>query len=562
MRRIRATLAAAVMLCGAGIGASAQAPVKLPTDPALAAYVGVSGGFRSWTLKETRNLTMAAWAAAFGPGETFDFGALMGRRFLELGLPDEDGWGGLYALDDNLTIHVHVTDRQNRLGSVRVYDVGSDALIGALQASGGGAAVQGTLSNDAEVRDYRMEIVSAAGAVLSTLAVDLGKWDAIAWESVEGGFEPYAPAPISCAQYTPRGPGSTPPGNDFFGVTGDPRKAPGAWSGTSFAPASLGCATMDVTNASANPIQVAVPQAYAHFHKREVIFNTAPSGHHHVMVGDPTSMAALQNLLTSLTVRDPTPALASVSFPPYSRGYAIWQPRFAGQATAILAAPYERVRKGGNWSILLGAIVPGLTGADFLSRLLVSAANNWLAEPQNRQASKFRQGDIRTLGDVYVLTATQHIAEARNLAPILAPVTFQVQPNISPSPPFTPTFMGSVALDRPEHWLSPAPPGPAHAGQLSFGPNGTATLQLPMGYRWRVTAGIVGPPGYTQGTVAFQTPHDAPVVIPTVLTALLQLTVWTRDPSGPRQALVTVKRGGEVVRQAMSSPREGGHAVT
>ncbi|HSV75320.1 MAG TPA: hypothetical protein VLH79_16310, partial [Chthonomonadales bacterium] len=486
MRRIGAVMAAAVALCGAGAGASAQAPVKLPTDPALAAYVAVSGEFRSWTLPETRSLTMAAWAAAFGPGETFDFGALMDRRFLELGLPDEDGWGGFDAFVDSLTIHVHVTDSQNRLGSVRVYDVGSGALIGTLQASGGGAAVQGTLSNDAGVRDYRMQIVSAAGAVLSTLAVDLGRWDAVAWFPVGGGFEPFCPEPIACTQYTPRGPGSTPPGNDYFRLPGDPRIAPGALSGTTYMARSRGCATMDATNDSANPVQVAVPQAYAQFNRRDVIHNSVRP----VRVGDPASMTALQNLLTSLTVRDPTPALASVSFPPYSRGYAIWQPEFVGQVTAILAAPYERVRGGGSWTILLGAIVPGLTGADLLSRLLVSGATTWLAIEQNRKASKFRQGDVAALGDVYVLTATQHIAEARNLSPIFEEVTLSLAPDVAP-----PSGFGQITVTNQGPVTTiPPPPYTVAGGTVNLSsPSFSGKITLAKGWKWQATGCISSP---------------------------------------------------------------------
>ena len=107
---------------------------------------------------------------------------------------------------------------------------------------------------DAEVRDYKLEIVSASGALLSTLAADLGKWDAVSWISVGGGFEPFCPAPIACTRYTPRGADSNPPGNDYFRITGDPRTAPGASSGTTYAATSQGCATMDVTNDSSTPI--------------------------------------------------------------------------------------------------------------------------------------------------------------------------------------------------------------------------------------------------------------------------------------------------------------------
>jgi len=537
--------------------ASGQAPVALPTDPDLAAYVGSTGRFQSRTLPETRNLSMAAWAAAFGPGETFDFAALMDRAYLELGLPDEDGWGEFIALDDNLTIHVHVTDRKSRLACVRVYEVPSGALIGTLQASQGGAIVQGTLSNDAEVRDYKLEIVSAGGALLSTLAVDLGKWDAVSWISVGGGFEPFCPAPIACTRYTPRGADSNPPGNDYFRITGDPRTAPGASSGTTYVATSQGCATMDVTNDSATPITKSPPAAYMQFVKKDVIHNSVALGS--IKFGDPAAMTALQNLMASLTVRDLAQALSSVSFPPYSEGYAYWQPVFTGQVTAILAAPYERVRKGGSWTVLLGAIVPGLTGADFLSRLLVSAAGTWLQNEQNRLESKFRPGDVRSLGDVYSLVTAQGAAEARNLAPLLAPVTFQVQPSVSPSPPFTPVFSGTVELDNPPACTSPPPPGPANGGVLTFNAKGTATMQLAKGYRWKATGQILSPMGYTASTMAFQTPCSQTVVIPTTLTTLLQLNVFTRTPTGPGPALVKVKLNGVVVREGTSAPQPNGH---
>ncbi|MCC6730640.1 MAG: hypothetical protein IT208_15005, partial [Chthonomonadales bacterium] len=64
-------LAAALLaLTGPMPDARAQAPVPLPTDPSLAAYVASSGAFQSQSLGQQRTLTLRAWMAAYAAGES------------------------------------------------------------------------------------------------------------------------------------------------------------------------------------------------------------------------------------------------------------------------------------------------------------------------------------------------------------------------------------------------------------------------------------------------------------------------------------------------------------
>ena len=509
--------------------AGAQNPVPLPTDANLSAYVGSTANYLSGSTGATGSQTMAAWVAAFSPNETFDFSALVGRSFMQLGLPDDPNWGGILTCQDaNLTVQISVLDAQNRLGSVAVYEHGSGRLVATLAASPGGHQCQGSIQNDSVVRDYRLVIASAGGATLATLAADLGKWDTVAWFTKAGGFEPCCPSPISCSHYSPTTP------TDYYNVVGGPITAPGVMTyPNTGGHGSAGCATLDVVNDSANVVTRQAPPPYETFIKKDVAASTV--NFDSFKVGDPTTLNNLSNLIASLTVKDNTLVLGSVTFPPYSTGYGYWRLAFTGNATAVNAVPFEQVRLGGLLSVLTSAIDSLLQPAvNFLSQLVKAAGNNYLADQAHRQQTKFKQGAVMSIGDVYVVAAQQAAAESRSVAGITQDVTFTLAPDIAP--PAGISAIGSGSITDWTATTTPSPPSPVFDPALSFSPfSNVVTNALPKGYKYKANAGITFPVGYQAGMRDFfLVPGTSAVTIPCTLTKLLTWRIVTvTQPSTP-----------------------------
>ncbi len=540
---------AILLICWACL-AAAQTPIPLPTDPSLAAYASVSGNFQN-QLGETKRLTMSAWMTAYAPGQPIDFATMSDNAFETLGLPDQDNWGYFTSVDNTLTFNIRITDSKNRLGDVRIRENDTGKLVADIPANAMRHEIQGTFANDETVREYVATVYDATGSALSVLAIDGGKWDTVQWFSVSGGFQPFCPAPISCSQYAPVCP---PIGNDYYGVLGDPRTAPGALSGASYLGGSRGCACQDVNNDQSTAFEVVPPAAYSQFYKKDVVYNTvAMNGW---KFGDPTAYTKLQDLITSLTGRDPTPVLTAIPFPPYAKGYVRWNIDFQGQATAIVAVPFERIRRHAAWNILANTVVGMLQPKkDFLSSLFTATANGWLSNQANQQSSKFRPGDVFPIGDIYVLTAVKSAEQVCNPSPILQDVTFQLVPDIAP-----PGGMGQITISNTGYWTSVTPPGPANGGTLNLpSPDFSGTLSLPKGFKWEAKGCIQSPCGYQpiNQPIQFQSPSVNTIQVPCVLTMLLQLKIYTSSASGPMGVPVQVLNSqGQVVSQG-ASVRQG-----
>lgn len=543
-------IVALILLAGP---AAAQTRVTLPTDKSLSAYVGATGQFRSVLLGQTRSLTMASWMAAFAPNEAFDFSALVGRACQELGLPDDGGWGYITCEDPNLSVTIDVGDASKRLGSVRVYEVGSGALVDTITASADGSRAQSVLSCDASVRDYRVELLDKGGAVLSMLAVDLGKWDTVAWYAWPGSFEPNYPSPIACDSYIPQYK------TDYFGTAaGNPKQAPGAqtYAGQS-APACYSTACSDYTNDTSTQVNIPPPTTFADLSKRDlVLVSVDPTKY---KFPDAATLNALSALVGSKTIRDTTSALTNAVFLPYSKGYGYWQVKLTGEATAVMGAGFERSRKGGGLGVVLSAVATLVSPKkDVLSAILAAGAADWLGNQANQQASKMKQGDVFAIGDIYMLNSTQTVAEARDLTPILQDVTFTLQPDIAPE-----SGAGSVTVALAGAWTTPAPPGPTNGGTLSLAsPGFSGIMSLPKGWKWTATGCITSPMGYVavNQSVQFQTPLDS-VTIPCTLTKLLKWSIVTTCPVSVG-AHVRVLNGPQVVYEGDSTQQNGKFVYT
>jgi hypothetical protein len=374
-----------------------------------------------------------------------------------------------------------------------------------------------------------MVIKSTGGATLAALAVDLGKWDTVAWFTKSGGFEPKCPAPIACSRYTP----STP--TDYYRTVGQPISAVGVITyPNTGGNGSAGCATADVANDTNTSITRSAPPPYESYIKKDLAACTVDLIS--FKMADPASAANLSNLVGSLSQKDTTPVLGLATFPPYCTGYGYWRLVFTGSATAILAVPYEQVRSGGAVATLLSAISSALQPAtDFLSQIVKTAANNYLTELAHRQQTKFKQGAVMALGDVYTVTAHQTAAEAKGLAGILQDVTFTLAPNIAP-----PAGMNAIGSGSITDWAAtttPPPPAMALNATLSFSPyNAVVTKALPKGYQYKANGNITFPVGYQGGTLGFFTvPGSSAVTIPCTLTKLLtwRIVTVTQSPAPP-----------------------------
>jgi hypothetical protein len=527
--------------------AGAQNPVPLPTDRNLAAYVGVSGNFQSVSLQTKRRLTMPAWVAAFGPGESFDFSALDSRAFLTLSLPEDQGWGLFDIVDADLTMTIDVTDSQNRLGSIKIYEVDSGLLVATVQANPAHSQASTTLVRDSQIRNYRIDILNTSGVSLSQLAVDAGKWDRVVPISLTGGFEPYYPAPVGSAHYTP-GP------DDVFGTQGDPLEAPGVKSFVNYPGFSKSAAARDYTNDNSQTSPLPPPDSYARYVKRGLIgpaFNV-----NRYRTGDPADDQALQTAINSASAVDLTPALANVDVLPYDDATARWRIEFRGVATAILAVPFERKRKTSGLGSLVQAIVTTLApNHGFLSVLAAAAGNSWLADQANQQSSGFKQGDVMAWGDIYALLASERTREAMRNVGITQNVTFTLTPDIAP-----PSGFGSGHITDWTATTTPPPPPVVFDTTLVFSPyNAVVTKALPKGYKYKASANITSPIGYQgSSTDFFLVPGCPSIAIPCTLTKLLTWKIVTTGGLGI-SAHVTVKNAaGQTYAEGDSSRQPDG----
>jgi hypothetical protein len=536
---------AILLICWACL-AAAQTPIPLPTDPSLAAYASVSGNFQN-QLGETKRLTMSVWMTAYTQGQPIDFATMSDNAFETLGLPDQDNWGYFTSVDNTLTFNIRITDSKNRLGDVRIRENDTGKLVADIPANAMRNEIQGTFANDETVREYVATVYDATGSALSVLAIDGGKFDAWAWFSVSGCFEPFCPQPLACSQFTPVS------GVDYMQVVGDPNSAPGVISGLSGTNSAKGCATLDVTNDSSAELTVDPPGVYLGFQKRRVILDSVqPSGIHFGSVADAQS---LQSLVASLTQQDPTRVLSPVDLPPYSKGYGYWTIAFTGEVTSILAVPFERLRHNGVLDFLSKGINIYFVAksGNLLSSGLLAASDTYLSSSQNN--SGFKKGDVIALGDIYTLVAAPSTQQSRNPQPILQDVSFQLVPDIAP-----PGGMGQITISNTGYWTSVTPPGPANGGTLNLpSPDFFGTLSLPKGFKWEAKGCIQSPCGYQSinQPIQFQSPSVNTIQVPCVLTMLLQLKIYTSSASGPMGVPVQVLNSqGQVVSQG-ASVRQG-----
>jgi hypothetical protein len=525
-------LFALALLCTPAV---AQNPVPLPTDPSLAAYVGISGNFRSTNTGELRYLEMAADMAAYTHFEQPDPATMDSRLVTELTVPDEANWGLFDCADAILTLKVKVTDANNRLGSATVYEYSTGRLVGSIPASPEGGQILGMLQNDQAVRLYLIRLLSRDGTLLCTLLARPDGFDQVVWFQVGGGFQPYRPATIKCNGHPP---GIPPYGDDNLpGEVGNPKTADPTQPLLNVMGYAEGCCLASYANDSSQALNVYPPGIFTQLKKREVILDTVTRGMGQYKMSV-ESRQGLSNLITAVyNMQDQASALNAQIGPPYSTGCPHWHVKLSGIATSVIAIPFKR-KASANWlNVLLGGAVTLLTNEKkTLSSFLTGAFNQLLQVQANQQQTGLKPGDVIQFGDIYSLLAENAPIQIAHLQGITETVTFTLQPDIPP-----PSGSGSASLTGQGAWTTPAPPVPQSGANLLFSsgsnPAWTTTMQLPKGFKWSISGNIASPPGYQAGPATqFQTPVSGPVSIPCTLTVLLQLRVYTvsaANPSGP-----------------------------
>lgn len=466
------------LACAQLSSAQSLTPKPLHTDSSLAALIAVRGQFTSLIVDEQRQLTMRVWAADFSPNEQVDFDQLLSQSFSELGLPEEPGWG-LFAPSGNyLEIQVRVTDQQGRLGRVEFRNAETWQLVGSIWANSYRTEAAGVFSIPADLREMVAEVLNDTGRVLARIAVDVGKFDKVVATLVPGRFQPYRSKPVYCSHFSPHP-------SDVWGELGEPRSAPGAITSLSGLDASRTVAYVDFANDNVATCLVPPPEGVGVLKRKETIAYTVDWGK--IKVGDPQSLAQLEQMVRTAAVEDLSPAVPSVEVPPYSEGCIRWRVTFTGRAYAVLAIPYERKKRQRTLEAFLNTIHTLLAPQrGFLSVLAANAANSWLQDLQNQQTSGLKPGEVVSWGDVYSVL-TDEVKDMPRLQNLTQEWTVYVKvryPNGSGGWTIQ-DAEGDVEALHDAPLTSPSPPAFPSPGTVHVGTGG-ATIHLGKGWRWKL----------------------------------------------------------------------------
>ena len=465
------------LLCTATSHAQSLTPKPLHTDSSLAALIAVRGQFTSLITDAQRQLTLRVWAADFSPNEPVDFDQLLSRSFSELELPEEPGWGLFTASGDYLEIQVRVTDRQGRLGRVEFRNAETWQLVGSIWANAYRTEASGVFSIPADLREMVAEVLNDTGRVLARIAVDVGKFDTVVPVLVGGTFEPYYLEPVYCAHFGEQ------PGDAGGSQSGDPYTPPGVKTRVgSGVGRSYSTVYQDFMNDNQSIVEVLPPPSFRNLYRKKTIANTVNFGR--FRLADPQAMAQLVQAVSTAAAEDPSHPLSSVQALPYSEGCARWRVSFTGQATAVLAIPYERKKRQRALEAFLSTIHTLLAPQrGFLSVLAANAANQWLQDLQNQQASGLKPGEVVAWGDVYSVLAdsVKDVPRLRNLTQEWKVLIRARHPDGTESP-----ISGTVIVEPVSPWTSPSPPGGPSYPSLQV-PQEGATVRVGKGWRYRFT---------------------------------------------------------------------------
>ncbi len=324
------------------------------------------------------------------------------------------------------------------------------------------------------------EVLNDTGRVLARIAVDVGKFDAVVPVLVGGNFEPYYLEPVYCSHFGEQ------PGDVGGSRSGNPYNPPGAktYAGNGMG-RSYSTAYHDFMNDSPVVISdVWPPDPFRGLYRKKTIANTVNFGR--FRVADPQAMAQLVQAVSTAAAEDPSCPLSPAQALPYSEGCARWRVRFTGQATAVLAIPYERKKRQRTLEAFLSTIHTLLAPQrGFLSVLAANVANSWLQDLQNQQASGLKPGEVVAWGDVYSVLTDGTVSMPRVVNTVQEWLVY-VKARF-PDGREEPTS-GTVTIEPVQPLLQPAPPSAPAYYQVIVPPEGKL-FRLGKGWRYRFLLG-------------------------------------------------------------------------
>jgi hypothetical protein len=264
----------------------------------------------------------------------------------------------------------------------------------------------------------------------------------------------------------------------------------------------------DFVNDARLAVPVDPPNEIANLFRKKTIYNSVFINQTEgkvgpFKVGDPKSMAELVQTINNAAAQDSSCPVSSVQAAPYSESCAKWRLRFTGEATAVLAIPYERKKRQPTLSAFLSAINTLLAPRkEFLSVLVASAANVWLQDEQNAQASGLKPGEVVAIGDVYSVStdSAQVVVRDQNLTEEWTVYIKVRYPDGRTAP-----AEGIVRALRDSPITNPPPP-PSATSDTYVGRDG-AIIRLGKGWRWKLK---VSSPGGEERLI--DVPQDPPTI--------------------------------------------------
>lgn len=477
-----------LILCATSAVTANQTPVPLPHDANLHIYISVAGNYRSISLNQVRHWQSPADVAVFAPGEQPNIEDMAGRLVLQYQVPQEEGWAYLQYEEDTVTLSLHVTDAQNRLGHLVVRSWQSGQTLTQLSASSDRSRIEGTLEVDVEEDHLIAELRASTGALLATLLLDKGFPNVIIPFAITKSFEPYRPEQLACDGHTP-----VHYYGQVWGRKGDPEVAFDTKTPSSDTGASAAASTF--TNDSASVAPWAPPRSFQKLRKRKVIYGAEVleiiNRLKEVKAYENDIRAVRDAVQAILNSQDLSYALPEAQLLPYSTGDAAWQAFFSGTATAVLAVPYERVKtKEPKWRLLVGALLEAIPPENnFLTTVLKKAAERWLAEQKKDEIGLQGSGDIIELGNIYILDVKK--ADPTPWFPALQNLTQEWTVYVKVRYPngnggwTIQDAEGDVEAVHDAPLTSPSPPAFPSPGIVHVGTDG-ATIHLGKGWRWKL----------------------------------------------------------------------------
>ena len=492
-------------------GAQPLSLKPLHVDTNLRASIAVSAQFQSLIVDETRHLTLPVWAADFSPDEQVDFEQIVSRSFSELELPEEAGWGLFAPMGNYLEIQVRVTDSQGRLGRVEFRRWDTWQLVSSIWANVHRTEASGVFCIPSELRELVAEVLSETGGVLARIAVDVGKFDTVVPVLFGGSFEPFCLEPQGCPHFSIRP-------EDTYGTVGDPYTPPGVKTSVAVSRGSYTTVYSDFTNDSSGTLEVYPPPAAWNLWRRRVIANTVQWDK--FKVADPQSMERLEQAVRAAAQEDLSRAVLPVQAVPYSQGCARWRIGFTGQATAVLAIPYERKKRQRTLEAFIAGLATYVASQrGFLSALVATAANRWLQSAENQQVSGLKPGDVLAWGDVYsvIVDSGKDVPRWENLT---QEWTVYVKARYSDGSTAPAEGIVQALTDTP---LTNPPPPPFAVPDTRVDKENGAKIHLGKGWRWKLK---VSSPGGEERLV------DVPNPNPTVTLYINLATPPSQPPGG------------------------------